>query len=577
MNLLSRKGAIHIILALFAALTFLPAEGQDLKVPLTTTDEKADSMYYDAIKAHMLEDDQLAKTLLQNVVSLKPGEAAPYYDLARLYVKDKNISKATEYIKKAIALNDDNKWYKEQYANILAIDNQYAAAAGIYDTLAQKEKDNKDYLLKASLLYERAGNHQQALDLLDQLAKVSGDDDAYLQQKQQIYLQMKDLDKAAKVTQQLIENNPGDGHYYMMLAELYENNKQPEKAMEIYRQALKELPDDPSIQMGLAEHYRRTNDTAKYSEYLTKLVTNKDLDAESQMGMLIELIQLAGDDSVKKKAAIDIAGKLAAMHNQNAQVQDIYGQVLVMNGEPEAASAQFKRSLAVDQSHFDVWQRLLSTYTSRKDADSLIYFSEKAIRLFPNQALAHFMNGLGHLNKKEYGKAANSINRAIDLQPEDNAGLLAEMYSTLGDLYYMDKQYTLSDSSYAKAISLQPDDASMLNNYSYYLSERGTRLEDAEKMSKRALELRPDEATFLDTYGWILYKMGKYKEAKDYVQRAIKGAGENTDGTLFDHLGDIYFKLNDAGKALEYWKKAMEKGSDDPQLDKKIKDKKLYE
>lgn len=577
MSLRSRSGIYHIISVLLAACAFFSSKGQDLKMPMVTDDERADSIYYDAIKARMLDDDKLAMTLLQDVVAIKPGEAAPYYDLAQLYARDKNIGKAKEYIKKAIALNDKNKWYKDQYANILAIDNQYEEAADIYSQLAKEEKENKDYMLKAALLYERASKHNEALAMLDKLAEKAGDDDAYLQQKQQIYLRMNDLDNAAKVTQQLIDNNPGDGRYYVLLAELYENNKEPAKAMEIFKKAQEELPDDPDIQLGIAEHYRRTNDTVKYTEYLKKLVTNKDLDAESQMGMLIELMQEAGDDSLKKKEALQIAGKLAELHPQNAQVQDIYGQVLVMEGEPKAAAAQFRRSLAIDQSHFDVWQRLLSAYTAKKDADSLIYYSEKVIRLFPNQALAHFMNGLGHLNKKDYGKAANAINRAIDLQPENNVGLLAEMYSTLGDLYYLDKQYTQSDSSYSKAIALQPNDATMLNNYSYYLSERGIRLDEAEKMSKRSLELRPEEPTYLDTYGWILYKKGRYEEAKKYIEKAINDSKGNADATLYEHIGDIYYKLKDTDKAIEQWKKAKEKGNDTPELDKKIKDKKLYE
>ena len=109
----------------------------------------------------------------------------------------------------------------------------------------------------------------------------------------------------------------------------------------------------------------------------------------------------------------------------------------------------------------------------------------------------------------------------------------------------------------------------MLYNYSYYLSLRNKRLEDAEKMSKRSLELRPEEPTFLDTYGWILYKSGDYKKAKEYIQKAIDANNEGADGTLWEHLGDIYYKLNNKEKAVEYWKKAKEKGTENEQIDKK--------
>jgi Tfp pilus assembly protein PilF len=199
------------------------------------------------------------------------------------------------------------------------------------------------------------------------------------------------------------------------------------------------------------------------------------------------------------------------------------------------------------------------------------------MRLFPNQAMVHYLNGIGHFNKKEYPQAIKAINRAVDMQPDDNGELLAEMYSTLGDIYNVVKQYDLCDTSYKKALKLDPKNPTVLNNYSYYLSVRGTRLSDAEEMSKQSLMIRPDEPTFLDTYGWILYKEGKFDKAREYVQKAIDSYGENADGTLWDHLGDIYFKLNNVPKAVECWKKAKDKGADNILIDKKIQEQKLYE
>ena len=180
------------------------------------------------------------------------------------------------------------------------------------------------------------------------------------------------------------------------------------------------------------------------------------------------------------------------------------------------------------------------------------------------------------MGRKEYTQSIKNLNRAIELQPEDNALLLADMYSSLAEAYNNIKEYPRSDSAFEKSLRLNHDNASVLNNYSYYLSERGLRLEAAERMSKRSLELRPGEATFLDTYGWILYKQGKYSEAKKYIEEAIHKS-PNADGTLWDHLGDINYKLNNVAEAVQNWLKAKEKGTENILIDKKIKDQKLYE
>ena len=181
------------------------------------------------------------------------------------------------------------------------------------------------------------------------------------------------------------------------------------------------------------------------------------------------------------------------------------------------------------------------------------------------------------MNKKQYPQAINAIKRAIDIQPENDKPKLAAMYSLLADEYHSNKQDDLSDKTYEKVLSLDPDDASVLNNYSYYLSERGKKLDEAEKMSQKSLDLRPDESTFLDTYGWIQYKKGNYLKAKDFVERAIQLAGNKADAALYDHLGNICYQLNERDKAIEYWKRSKEMGGDDPMLDKKISEGKLYE
>jgi Tfp pilus assembly protein PilF len=146
----------------------------------------------------------------------------------------------------------------------------------------------------------------------------------------------------------------------------------------------------------------------------------------------------------------------------------------------------------------------------------------------------------------------------------------------LGDAYNSTKEYAKSDSSFEQALRIMPTDATTLNNYAYYLSLRKERLNDAEKMSKKSLELQPNSKSFLDTYGWILFQQGNYQDAKKYIEKAISIDDED-NGTLYDHLGDVYYKLNHTEKALEYWLKAKQAGENSPTLLKKINDKKWYE
>ncbi len=540
---------------------------------------KATSVYYDATRARLKGEDKKAQELLLQVVKLDPDAAGAYYDLSLLSLKQQDPDNARKYINKAIDIDETNKWYHERYAQILIEEGKYDKAAEKYLALADKEKRDRAYLEIAAKLYANSGDLDNALVVLERIVKKYQDDEDVLLQMQQVYLKKNDLDNAAKIADRLIALNPNEGRYYVQLAELYANNDQPDKAFELYKKAESLFPDDPGLQLSLAEYYRVNGDNAKYHEYLTKVISNNTVEAPAKLAVLGNYLQTAQDFQAIANNAINYAELIVQQHPDNPMALSAYGDMLAQDGKPVKAAEQYKRSLDIDPSRYQVWQNLLFNYSGTEYADSLIKYSKKAIRLFPNQSLLHYLAAVGYMNGKDYSKAANAAQRALDLQPEDNTQLVADMYSLLGDIYNSDKQYDLSDENFEKSLKLNPNNPTVLNNYSYYLSVRGDRLEDAEKMSKRSLDLSPDQATFMDTYGWILYKMGNYKDARKYVQQAIGASGAAADATLWEHLGDIEYKLNNVDKAVEHWQKAKQStGAEDlDKLDKKIRDRQLYE
>ena len=80
-----------------------------------------------------------------------------------------------------------------------------------------------------------------------------------------------------------------------------------------------------------------------------------------------------------------------------------------------------------------------------------------------------------------------------------------------------------------------------------------------------------DQAPFIDTKGVVLFMSGDYSAAQKCFERANEL--QPNDKNYVEHLGDAYFKLGDALKALEMWKKAQQLGSKNKSLDKKIQSK----
>ena len=81
--------------------------------------------------------------------------------------------------------------------------------------------------------------------------------------------------------------------------------------------------------------------------------------------------------------------------------------------------------------------------------------------------------------------------------------------------------------------------------WAVFLSESGEQLAKAEQMSFKTVKAEPKNATYLDTYAWILYMLGRYSEAKIYIDQALQNLDESIDNSVIqEHAEKIKQKAN---------------------------------
>jgi tetratricopeptide (TPR) repeat protein len=125
-------------------------------------------------------------------------------------------------------------------------------------------------------------------------------------------------------------------------------------------------------------------------------------------------------------------------------------------------------------------------------------------------------------------------------------------------------------------LDADPNDVSVLNSLGYELAEQSRNLDEAERLIRRALELDQrarkfgdgddesptaddeDRAAYLDSLAWVLFRKGKFTEARALLEKAVAQLDGRDDAALWDHLGDVYYRMNELGKARAAWGKAKE-------------------
>ena len=162
--------------------------------------------------------------------------------------------------------------------------------------------------------------------------------------------------------------------------------------------------------------------------------------------------------------------------------------------------------------------------TDRKDLGRQ-YFG-RLLEAYPQDLDMRYLN-LGLLMEDgNLREVVEECDRIVKLGGKKNPEVVPAL-ATAGDCWHAIGNDRKAMRYYDKVLRIDPDNATTLNNYAYYLSLSGRKLKKAEKMSRTSLDLEPDNPSYLDTYGWILHLLGRDQEAKPYFKRAMIYGGKD--------------------------------------------------
>ncbi len=532
-------------------------------------------LFVNANKEKLIGNLDQAGELFAQCIRIDGGNHASMYELARIYLQQKKINDAVFFARSAHMIDPSNVWYSELLAELLMATGKYQEGEALYGELFRDHPRNVDYAFKyaSALLFN--GKLQEAIKVYDKVEQEIGLSVELTDEKKRLWLRLGKIDKAAEELEKLISKNSSNLKHYSLLVELYQVNDMPEKAMETIGRMQKVNPESPYVYLALAEYYRSTNQKEKSFQQLQLAFGSNELEHDIKLKIITSYLPLAQTNPEMLQQGIALSKILAETHSNDAISVGIYGDFLTMDDQFEEASVQYANSLNIDNANQIVWQQLLICQSQLNDIDGMLESSAKALELFPEHSIFYLFNGVSLTFKKKHEEAVKVLLAGSKLVV-DNEVQEKDFYVRLADNYHTLNNHLESDKYFEKALKIDPMDPLVLNNYSYYLSLRKENLFRAEEMSKLSNELRPGQPSYQDTYGWILFVMGKYEDAKKWLQMAIDSGG-NENGTILEHMGDVMFKLGDTNSAVDYWTRAREKGETSELIDKKIRDRKFYE
>lgn len=536
-----------------------------------------DYIFGDAMEKYLLEsmmnqDFKKSLPLFKAVVKIYPENAAAHFKIAEIYVKRDSLGKALPFSKRAVELTPQNKYYYILLGDIYQKQNQLANAIETYQNLIKNVPNSDDYYYNIANILLRQERYKEAIEMYEKLEKKVGFEEEITRKKQKVFLITKDVNNAIKEGQKLIDAYPNEAEYKESQAELLLNQGKIEEAKKLLLNVIENTTDNSYARVLLSDIYQQQGDTQNQIKELEMAFANPDLNLEAKLQVLTGYYMVLNNEP-KRKTAIRLAEMTIKQHPESGKALFYYGDFLRMDEQPKEARNAYIKSLAIDDNNYQTWTSLLDLDARLQDYTALIKHTEDGLELFPNHAVFWYMNGVGKYFKGEYNDAIESLEQAKRLASEGKE-LIGEIYKYLGETYNATREYAKSDEAYDEALSLNPHDPFILNNYSYYLSLRKDKLDLAKELAAKLLQLSPNQPAYLDTYGWVLYVAGDYKTAKIHLEKA---AQISNDGTILEHYGDVLYKLGQVQEAILQWQKAKIAGGTTKLIDKKIMDKKLYE
>ncbi len=458
-------------------------------------------------------DVPAAINLLKDTIKAAPKRAEPELALAYIYFTNQNkIDLALKSATHALEL-DPNNILGYIYLRILyKASDQSGKVAPLLERAAKADSKDPDFWLQLGKLYI-----QTFLTDADKL----GDN----------------LKKASAIFQKAAVVGADRVDAIKQVANFYSVTKQFKEAIPLFERVVELDPSQNSSRENLARSYLATEQPAKAALVLEQLIKVNPADPHAY---------------------------------------ELLGKIYEDAGDYTKAAQDYEQALLVNPGDIQGYETISLMLLNHKQPDKAAAILGEARKHFPDRPGFSYLLAVALERAKQHQQSLTVFEQTeVEAQNTQPSLLSGQFYFEYGATAEQAGLYDRAALLMKKSLGME-DDPRLIANTSNYLGymwvDHNLNVEEGGDLIKRALEVDPDNGAYLDSLGWYYYKTNQLDQATVQLTKAIQKT-EPEDPTVYVHLGDTYWKQNDATKATGCWQKAIAldpQGPEVPELNKKI-------
>ncbi len=531
-----------LLFALLFMLSGLPLQAQGR---VAQTDVDLQKKLIEANREKLLGNYDKALAILEELRAQKKEEDALLYEMARIYVAREEPEKSIPLLEEAIRINPANHWYRETLALHLEQLGRFSEAAANYALLRKDFPREKDYYFREALMLIQNDEPTAAIKVYDDWEKTAGPQSETFLRKHQLYVMAGNEKKAIKELENLIQHFPYQTDYRHLLASYLTETGNTKDAEAVYKAILQTDPYDDEARLALAANAQEKSNTAAegIASELLPLFEKEDISIDAKIAKILPALQQVAEtgDNILATDLLRLTTVLEKVHSNDAKAFAASADLYFNTGQLAEARSRYEKTLALDDRNFMVWENLFYCLQALEEWAALQTQTEFALDIFPNKGSVYYFNGIASCELSDFENALDVLEQA-------------EL------IFSLDKQQ-LPRVLLAKGKVLQN-----MNDVAA-----------AESAFKEALALAPQSPQVMHGYAMFFSRKEAYPEAQKWLENALEKGGDKSS-LILENYGDVWYRLGEPDKALEYWTKAQKLNNGGSKwLSKKIADKKLYE
>ncbi|HKO52522.1 MAG TPA: tetratricopeptide repeat protein [Polyangiaceae bacterium] len=572
------------VLLLIEALQRVPGRERDLcatlrrRAKLQLDEDRREELYRQAqALAVALGDSELVESVLRELLGQDDANLWALAELTRVSEANGNFQETFELLVKRSELGADAATVRSlrRQAAEIARDklNLPAKAILLYEQLFEDEPNDSDASGALRALYARASRFDDLGRLLERLIDMAESPAARSVLRMELAKlneeRFQALDTAIELLRAVLDDEPGRADAVVALSELYEKTKRDEDLADLLSAQISgaqergDLAGELSFQVRLGEVYdSRLGDRERAIETY-RAVLERDA---KHSGALEALARLLQSENRLPEAAQVLDQLLLASTGEAAVARSLeLAAVQQKLGSPEEATLALERGLVHDERSSDLRARLRSLYESMQAWEKLaaLLTRDADFATSPEESVALLRKAAAiHAEQRaDHGSAADALDRASKLRPDDRELLLAlcDEYSASGrGKAAQDVLLKIVDSYGSK----RPKELGEIHRRlaKAYLAD-GENQKAMDELDK-AFRIEPGNVNVLTLLGQVAFDIGDYKKAQQMFRalllQKLDESGPLKKSEVFLRLGEVHEKVGEAPKAIQMYERAIQ-------------------